>query len=192
MKTFEVTVRIRNNRLKQRREELGLASGEFARRAGVSPSTYSALETMRESPWGADGDWRPVAILLSEFHGCALDDLFPGAIKRVKNTTATRRLDERDMARLMESAPRQLMPPADEMLEAVEASDVIDKALARLSSREERVIRTRFGLNGSGESATYEEIGQDSGVTRERIRQIEATALRRLRHPSIAKIMRDL
>jgi RNA polymerase primary sigma factor len=57
------------------------------------------------------------------------------------------------------------------------------KVLATLSSREERVLRMRFGI-GENTDHTLEEVGQDFDVTRERIRQIEAKALRKLRHPS--------
>lgn len=52
-----------------------------------------------------------------------------------------------------------------------------------LTPREQRVLQLRFGLDG-GRSHTLEEVGREFGVTRERIRQIEAKALRKLRHPS--------
>ena len=60
------------------------------------------------------------------------------------------------------------------------------KVLATLTPREERVLRLRFGI-GIGHDHTLEEVGQDFEVTRERIRQIEAKALRKLRHPSRSK-----
>ncbi len=64
-----------------------------------------------------------------------------------------------------------------------------EKVLATLSPREERVLRLRFGI-GETTDHTLEEVGQDFDVTRERIRQIEAQALRKLRHPSRAKRLR--
>jgi len=60
------------------------------------------------------------------------------------------------------------------------------KVLATLTPRQERVLRLRFGIDESADH-TLEEVGQDFGVTRERIRQVEAKALRKLRHPSRAK-----
>ena len=57
------------------------------------------------------------------------------------------------------------------------------RVLASLTPREERVIKMRFGV-GEGSEHTLEEVGQSFAVTRERIRQIEAKALRKLRHPS--------
>ena len=68
--------------------------------------------------------------------------------------------------------------------------DEIAEVLLTLTEREEKVIRLRFGLE-DGKSRTLEEVGQMFGVTRERIRQIEAKALRKLRHPSRSKKLKD-
>jgi len=77
-------------------------------------------------------------------------------------------------------------------LEAVIKSNLTDqtaRVLSSLTPREERVLRMRFGI-GEKSDHTLEEVGQDFNVTRERIRQIEAKALRKLRHPSRAKRLR--
>ncbi len=66
----------------------------------------------------------------------------------------------------------------------------LEDVLDTLSPREEKVLRLRFGLD-DGRSRTLEEVGQYFGVTRERIRQIEAKALRKLRHPMRSKRLRD-
>jgi RNA polymerase primary sigma factor len=66
----------------------------------------------------------------------------------------------------------------------------VDDVLFTLSEREARVLQLRFGLE-DGRSRTLEEVGRDFGVTRERIRQIEAKALRKLRHPTRSKKLRD-
>lgn len=68
--------------------------------------------------------------------------------------------------------------------------DEIAEVLLTLTEREEKVIRLRFGLE-DGKSRTLEEVGQLFGVTRERIRQIEAKALRKLRHPSRSRKLKD-
>ena len=66
----------------------------------------------------------------------------------------------------------------------------VDDVLYTLSDREARVLQLRFGLE-DGRQRTLEEVGREFGVTRERIRQIEAKALRKLRHPSRSKKLRD-
>jgi RNA polymerase primary sigma factor len=64
------------------------------------------------------------------------------------------------------------------------------KVLSTLSQREEQVLKMRFGI-GERANHTLEEVGQDFEVTRERIRQIEAKALRKLRHPSRSRLLKS-
>jgi RNA polymerase primary sigma factor len=66
----------------------------------------------------------------------------------------------------------------------------IDLVLSTLTDREQRVVRLRFGLD-DGRSRTLEEVGNEFGVTRERIRQIEAKTLRKLRHPRRSRKLKD-
>ncbi len=79
--------------------------------------------------------------------------------------------------------------PSDAVLN-LNLSEQTRKVLATLSPREEKVLRMRFGI-GEKSDHTLEEVGQDFEVTRERIRQIEAKALRKLRHPSRSKRLRS-
>ncbi|MEG1871061.1 MAG: sigma-70 family RNA polymerase sigma factor, partial [Peptostreptococcaceae bacterium] len=66
----------------------------------------------------------------------------------------------------------------------------IEEVLGSLNEREQKVLKLRFGLE-DGRARTLEEVGKEFDVTRERIRQIEAKALRKLRHPSRSKKLRD-
>ena len=66
----------------------------------------------------------------------------------------------------------------------------LDEVLDTLTEREQKVLRLRFGMN-DGRARTLEEVGKEFNVTRERIRQIEAKALRKLRHPSRSRKLRD-
>jgi RNA polymerase primary sigma factor len=84
---------------------------------------------------------------------------------------------------------KSLIAPNDAVV-SISLSEQTRKVLATLTPREEKVLRMRFGI-GEDSDHTLEEVGQDFSVTRERIRQIEAKALRKLRHPSRAKKLRS-
>jgi RNA polymerase primary sigma factor len=84
---------------------------------------------------------------------------------------------------------KQVGSPVDSMI-GLSLREQTNKVLNSLTPREEKVLRLRFGLSDGCEH-TLEEVGQDFAVTRERIRQIEAKALRKLRHPSRSKKLRS-
>ena len=84
---------------------------------------------------------------------------------------------------------RKIMSPADTASHEL-LKDQILKVLSTLTPREQRVLTLRFGLE-DGRSRTLEEVGKEFRVTRERIRQIEAKALRKLRHPTRSRKLKD-
>jgi len=84
---------------------------------------------------------------------------------------------------------RNAMPPVDTASKQL-LKEQINEVLGELTPREQRVLVLRFGLE-DGRSRTLEEVGQEFNVTRERIRQIEAKALRKLRHPSRSRKLKD-
>ena len=84
---------------------------------------------------------------------------------------------------------RSALAPADAASYQL-LKEQVDDVLCTLNEREARVLQLRFGLE-DGRGRTLEEVGRDFGVTRERIRQIEAKALRKLRHPNRSKKLRD-
>ena len=74
-------------------------------------------------------------------------------------------------------------------IDGLNLKEQTESVLKTLTPREEKVIKMRFGV-GDGSEHTLEEVGQSFAVTRERIRQIEAKALRKLRHPSRSRKLR--
>jgi len=84
---------------------------------------------------------------------------------------------------------KKIISPSDSVIN-LNLSEQTRKVLATLTPREEKVLRMRFGI-GEKADHTLEEVGQDFDVTRERIRQIEAKALRKLRHPSRSKRLKS-
>jgi len=81
------------------------------------------------------------------------------------------------------------LPPVDAATRQL-LKEQIDEVLCTLTPREQRVLQLRFGLE-DGRRRTLEEVGREFGVTRERIRQIEAKVLRKLRHPSRSRKLKD-
>jgi RNA polymerase primary sigma factor len=84
---------------------------------------------------------------------------------------------------------KKIISPSEAVIN-LNLSEQTRKVLATLTPREEKVLRMRFGI-GEKADHTLEEVGQDFNVTRERIRQIEAKALRKLRHPSRSKRLKS-
>lgn len=81
------------------------------------------------------------------------------------------------------------IPPIDAAIQS-NLRDITSRALASLTPREERIVRMRFGI-GIASDHTLEQVGQQFSVTRERIRQIEAKALRKLKHPRRSSMLRS-
>jgi len=84
----------------------------------------------------------------------------------------------------------EITPPPSQTAYQNMLRDRVEQVLSTLSPREARIIRLRFGLE-NGHPYTLEEVGQKFGLTRERIRQIEGKALRRLRHPCRSRLLKD-
>jgi RNA polymerase primary sigma factor len=99
-------------------------------------------------------------------------------------------IGEEEDSHLGDFIPDEDVPsPADAAAFSMLKEQLVE-VLSTLTDREQEVLRLRFGLD-DGRARTLEEVGQQFKVTRERIRQIEAKALRKLRHPNRSKRLRD-
>ena len=98
-------------------------------------------------------------------------------------------IGEEEDSHLGDFIPDEDTPAPSDAASATILREVIEKELHTLTPREEHVIKLRFGLY-DGRTRTLEEVGKEFDITRERIRQIEAKALRKLRHPSRARHLR--
>ena len=155
-------------RLSDYRLRLGWSGAELARRVGVSPSDVSGLETGIENPRSTathDGAsaWKEIPQRIADYLGVTCAWLWP------EHAPATPRL------------MREETPTPEALYADAEMREVVRAAVAALPPRERTVIVRRFGLINDVE-ATLDEIGPHvGGVSRERVRQLEATALRELR-----------
>ena len=99
-------------------------------------------------------------------------------------------IGEEEDSHLGDFIPDEDAPAASDVASHTMLKEQLAEVLSTLTPREEKVLRLRFGLE-DGRSRTLEEVGKEFNVTRERIRQIEAKALRKLRHPSRSKKLKD-
>lgn len=99
-------------------------------------------------------------------------------------------IGEEEDSHLGDFIPDDDAPAPAEAASLILLKEQLNDVLATLTDREAKVLKLRFGLE-DGRSRTLEEVGKEFDVTRERIRQIEAKALRKLRHPSRSKKVKD-
>jgi RNA polymerase sigma factor (sigma-70 family) len=150
--------------------------------------TYLAYESMRTAPVGVNrfgqSRWKKPVLKLAEYWGTIPEVLFPEAIQRIEKAQATQLLSAVEMNQhmLSEHSTQLMLMAPDTRINQEELGLTVQKVLQYLSPREERIVKRRFGLV-DGEEETLQEIGDDEGVTRERVRSIEVKALRKLRHP---------
>ncbi|MCR5504123.1 MAG: sigma-70 family RNA polymerase sigma factor [Elusimicrobiaceae bacterium] len=115
-------------------------------------------------------------------------------IERVKNiqnmTSLAAPIGEEDGANVGDTIADKKNNQPEEIIEKLIKREEVENILTKLSEKEAKIIKLRFGID-SGYPRTLEEVGKMFNVTRERVRQIEAKAIRRLRHPSRARQLKD-
>lgn len=179
MKDYKVKIRVYNGRLYSAIETAGYISmRRFAIAAGVGYSKVNSLLNMKDAVVTQKGELSPSVVKICVFLNKEPSQLFNDVqmYDGLRINTAEMYLDEADVT--------SLMSPSFDPIALLEEKDIVksmDTVLETLSEIEQRVMRQRFGLDG--EEKTFEEIGKLENLTKERIRQIEQKALRKLRHP---------
>jgi len=182
MSDYRVSIRFRNARLLRAIESAGYKPGQkFSEIIGVSYASLLGYLNLTRAPFLENGDLRPCAEKICVFLNKMPCDLWSEEqrIPLEKNKSETE-LTGYQVARLFSLCSENDFDPL-ENLERAEGMSLIEDALKSLTPREEEVMRARFGIDG--EAFTLDEVAKQQGVTRERIRQIETKALRRLRNP---------
>lgn len=179
---YLVKVTIRNNLILRRMKQLGIKSqSELAKRSGLPNTTVSALICMKRRPVHViSGEWLDVAFALSSALQTEPEELWTQTQRGMALENNSREVG------MSEEAVMQLASGGD-LERRVLSSKVLNEAMEVLTPRERDVLHRRFF-----EEETLEEIGDRHGVGKERIRGIEAKALRKLKHPSRAPMFRSL
>lgn len=197
---FEAMVRLRlishNLRLLNARKEKWSRLEEACEAFHISIRRYRRIENLHFAP--TEDEMAKIAIILEK----QIDWLFPPVLlDSVKRGVFSKRerilrepeiifLTDKEMQRLEET---KLLESGEDFFRIAQQRDLhsqVESVLDTLTPREQRVIRLRFGLD-DGVSQTLEQVGVEFKVTRDRIRQIEAKALRKLRHPTRSRKLKD-
>ena len=180
MSDYRISIKVRNNNFLSCMENSSYKTVmALHRETGVSVGTIYDYINLATSPLAEDGNFKGTVLRLCDAMGVLPEEAFSESqYECLRKNKAEFVAAAEDMIRLVESVT------PDAALEFVEQSKAIDTAMGTLSSREEQILRMRFY-----DELTLQEIGGRFGVSANRIRQIEAQALRKLRHPKRSAIL---
>ena len=191
MKEFRLKVSVRNNLLLSAIEAQGYVSvAEFERSCELVVGSINNLVAMREAPILQSGEFSQKAKLVMEVLGAAPLDLWSEQqlTIKLKTNTGERAIDANIVQHLLEQKDRtDYLPSPEDFLLSAETSTIVNEVLSSLTPREKEVLHERFGNED-----TYENVGKIHKVSKERIRQIEMKALRKLRHPKYVSILKEI
>ena len=189
MKDYLIQIKIKNAPMMNMMRANGIeTAAQLSRLADVTQGVIGNYLNLKEVPISkTTGMWRPSVLKIAKALKVLPDMLFPERhiTKALKTNKVEGQVSFDDIGNLIDSCDvfvdRLSESIADEAKE--DTLDRLDKCLEKLSIREQKVLDKRFGIDGRLTPMTYDEVGQDFSVTRERIRQIERSAFRKLRHP---------
>lgn len=182
-KDYNIKLTIRNGPLMRAIRMRGYKSvSAFAKDVGLHASALYCYFNLRRAPIYKSGRWSETVLRMAKVLRLPPDSLFPlqHLEQALEHNSGELEVSKEELSLLLElpgpSDPEQLMIEADKLR-------VLDKMVATLPQRTQDILRMRFGLDG-GEEMTLQQVADHYGLSRDRIRQIEATGLRKLKHPS--------
>ena len=191
MTDYRVQIKVRNARLLRAIEKAGHQPGQiFAREVGISYTGHLLpYLNLKRTPFDENGDLRPCAEMLCVFLNRLPDELWSEEQRYpLLTNVAEIELSAASVHELLAS-PSDCADPLS-LLEKKQAAQAVDALLDTLTPREAEVLRLRHGIDG--EPMNLEEMAKAKGCSRERIRQIEAKALRKLRAPARQTALMDI
>lgn len=192
---YRIDLKVRNNIILYKLEKAGYKTlGEVCRLNGMMKyvSSLGDIISMKSSPLDSKGEFKKCVTWISDILGCAEVDLFTDiqmntVLKTNKKYIAVNEAEMKYMLKNSEQKNKLL----EEIIQDGQMLNNLNKELQTLTPREQKIINMRFGLGEYSRDHTLEECGKEFNINRERVRQIEAKALRKLRHPSRSDNLRD-
>ena len=190
-KDYRIEIKVKNNRLLTKMEAAGYSSvAKFAEAIGMNRTVIYRIVSMKSAALDEEGYYRPEALRIAEFLNCTPQDIYPPAQMRgtMKENKAQITANANEVDSLTSSLRTLAFSPERKMI-LDEAKQALKAVMMTLTPKEQRILDLRYGLT-YGEEKTLDEVGAMFGVSRERIRQQEMKALRKMRHPSKSKELR--
>lgn len=188
---LRLTMRLSNNRIRAKREAMGLTAREAAEKCGVSFGTWYAYEALRAKPYGKQGGfggevgWTPSADKIAMLLGVTCEWLWPDQVLAVTNPKIEQEVSVEDLRPMLVSKQVHAELPSPEQVQMDrERAEIVDRELQTLRPREAHVLMHRHGIL-DGIPKTLDEIGESLGIGREYVRQIEVRALAKLRKSKV-------
>ena len=191
-KDYRIEVKVKNNKLLQKIEEAGYATvADFCKAANFQQTVVGLFVNMKRAPINKlTGEYSQSFMKIVDFLRCMPEDVFPKAQMQeaMKINKITTKVDISDVQSLTTSLRSIALPPEQKMI-FQEARASIQRAMETLTPREQRVLMLRFGFY-DGKEHTLDEIGKEFNVSKDRIRQIEQKAIRKMKAPNRSKELR--
>ena len=194
MEEYRLDIKVKNNIILRKIEQAGYKTlGEFCRINGIMKyvSHLGSIINMKDSPLQSDGQFKKCIIRAGELLGCDPLDFFTDTQLNtiLKTNKRSLQVNEAEMRFMLENNNKV------KLLEDVVLEDqkekAVNDALNTLTIKEKQVLEMRIGLGELGHEHTLDEIANHFCSSKERIRQIEAKALRKMRHPIRSENLRS-
>jgi RNA polymerase sigma factor (sigma-70 family) len=191
-KDYRIEIKVKNNRLLTKMEAAGyLSVTKFAEAIGMNRTVIYRIVSIKSTALDNEGYYRPEALRIAEFLNCTPQEIYPPAQMRgtMKENKAQITANANEVDSLTSSLRTLAFSPERKMI-LNEAKQALKAVMMTLTPKEQRILDLRYGLT-YGEEKTLDEVGAMFGVSRERIRQQEMKALRKMRHPHRSKELRE-
>lgn len=197
MKELEVEIRLRNNRLKERRLRVGLTQKQLAKKVGISVGVYCHLESMsknvdksgicRGSPITSEGGWTKTVEKLAEYYEVPPEELFPNAVITARCNKVVRKYDGEEI-NLLSGNQMDLLPSSIDQQERRESINYLKYLMENsdLTQRQKEVLDHRM------DGKTLKEVGDIYDVSRERIRQLELEAMAKMKGKDVRNFIVEI